>query len=63
MNNSAWEKVKRFLKAEDGPTIVEYAILLALLASMMIAAIVFVSSEAVEVSNSVVDGMDEALNN
>ena len=56
------EKVKDFLVSEDGPTAVEYAILLALLVGMMIAALVYVGDEAKEMSDVVVDGLDNAFN-
>ena len=42
-------KIRRFLIAEDGPTAVEYAVLLAMVVGMMMAAIIHV-------------GIDETLN-
>ena len=62
MRSKLLPKVKRFMLAEDGPTTVEYAVLLALLAGMMISAIIYVGSEANAVSEGVVEGLDEALN-
>ena len=53
-------KVKSFLISEDGPTAVEYAVLLALMVGMMITAIMYVGFEAQEVSEDVVTGLDEA---
>lgn len=56
------EKIKRFLTAEDGPTTVEYAVLLALLVGLMMSALVYVGEQAQGVSNDVVTGLDDALN-
>ena len=56
------QKTKRFLAAEDGPTVVEYAVLLALLVGAMMASILYVGSEAQEYSNIVVTELDEHLN-
>ena len=55
------QKVKTFLTAEDGPTTVEYAILLALLVGLMMSALLYVSEQAHGVSNDVVTGLDDAL--
>ncbi len=55
-------KIQRFLRSEDGPTAVEYAVMLALIVGMMITAIMYVGFEAQEVSDDVVTGLDEALN-
>ncbi len=62
MSEKFRQKVWRFLVREDGPTVVEYAILLALLVGMMMAAIMYVGEQAQGVSNDVVTGMDNALN-
>ena len=56
-------KVKKFLACEDGPTTVEYAVLLALMVGMMVSAIIYVGSESQEISEDVVKGMNGALNN
>ena len=56
------QRICRFLVDEDGPTVVEYSVLLALIVGMMIASIVYVGDEAQHISNIVVDGMDNALN-
>ncbi len=56
------QKIGRFLKSEDGPTTVEYAVLLALLVGMMIASILYVGDEAQAWSDKVVTGLDDALN-
>jgi pilus assembly protein Flp/PilA len=36
---SIWKKTKRFLASEDGPTAVEYAVMLALIAGTVIASV------------------------
>lgn len=41
-----YEKVKRFLTSEDGPTAVEYAVMLALIVVVCIAAITTLGSNA-----------------
>ena len=43
-------KVKTFLISEDGPTAVEYAVMLAMIVGAMIAAIVYVGRESNEIS-------------
>jgi pilus assembly protein Flp/PilA len=44
---SLWlERAKRFVKAEDGPTAVEYAVMLALIIVVCIAAITTLGSNA-----------------
>ncbi len=57
------KKIRRFLVSEDGPTAVEYAVLLAMMVGMMMTAIMYVGFEAQEVSDDVVTGLDDALNN
>ncbi len=57
-----WPQISRFLSSEDGPTTVEYAILLALLVGMMIASLAYVGDEAKQMSEIVVTGLDGALN-
>jgi Flp pilus assembly pilin Flp len=51
--------VSRFLGREDGPTTVEYAVLLALIIGMMIASIIYVGDEARAWTDIVVDGLQE----
>lgn len=46
LNNRLTRCVRRFLKAEDGPTAVEYAVLLALIVVVCIAAITTLGSNA-----------------
>ena len=56
------QKTRRLIVSEEGPTTVEYAILLALFVGMMIASIIYVGNEASLISDVIVDEMDEALN-
>ena len=56
------KKIKRFLEAEDGPTAVEYAVMLALIVGLMVGAITYVGEQANGVSNDVVTGLSDALN-
>ena len=55
------QRVSTFLANEDGPTSVEYAVLLALIAGMMFASIIYLGQEVNGISEIVVDGLDEAL--
>lgn len=47
------ERLHRFLKAEDGPTAVEYAVMLALIVVVCIAAITALGSNANKTFNNV----------
>ncbi len=58
MTKQLWQFVRR----EDGPTAVEYAILLALLVGMMVAAVTFVGNEIKGMSDHTVDALDSKLN-
>jgi len=58
-----FSKLARFHADEGGPTAVEYAVLLAMLVGLMIASIIMVGDEAQAISDGVVEGLDEALNN
>ena len=62
MFHRLFDKTGRFLKSEDGPTAVEYAVLLAMMVGMMMTAIMYVGFEAQEISDDVVEGLDGALN-
>jgi pilus assembly protein Flp/PilA len=60
--DTIWHKhVRAFLANEDGPTAVEYAIMLALILGMLVSAATYVGSEARAVSDQVVNGLEEAL--
>jgi pilus assembly protein Flp/PilA len=50
---SAMQAVKRFLNAEDGPTAVEYAVMLALIVVVCITAITALGSNANKTFNNV----------
>ena len=54
-------QVMRFLREEDGPAAVEYAILLALLVGVMVAAITSVGFEIQQVSEDNVNAFEPAL--
>jgi Flp pilus assembly pilin Flp len=49
------------LCSEDGPTIVEYAVLLALIVGMMVAAITYVGNETKAMSDITVNSLQKAL--
>ena len=55
------QKLRRFLKSNEGVTIAEYAVLLALLVCMMVASLTYVSSETKQMSDIVVNGLSDAL--
>lgn len=46
-------KVQRFLKSEDGPTAVEYAVMLALIVVVCLSAITLIGSNATQTFNEV----------
>ncbi len=56
------QRLSTFLAREDGPTTVEYAVLLALIAGMMFASIIYLGQEVNGISEIVVEGLDGALN-
>ncbi len=62
MPNRIVEKVTAFLAAEEGPTTVEYAVLLALIVGMMAAAIAYVGEQGNATAGDVVNGLSGALN-
>jgi len=55
------KSILQMLRDESGPTAVEYAVLLALLLSAMVAAVTFVGSEIREISQDNVQALDGAL--
>ena len=63
MSHKLVQKVRRFLVSEDGPTIPEYAVLLALICAMIIASATYLGSESNAAYEHVRDGLDGALNN
>jgi pilus assembly protein Flp/PilA len=50
-----WEKCRRFLQSEDGPTAVEYAVMLALILVVCFAAIQSIGSPTTNSFQRVVD--------
>ncbi|MEE2825170.1 MAG: Flp family type IVb pilin [Planctomycetota bacterium] len=53
-------KVQRFLKSEDGPTAVEYAIMLALIVIVCLTAIQAVGTNAAASFQNIADELDTA---
>ena len=51
----------KFLRCEDGPTAVEYAVLLALLVGMMVASITLVGGEIYGISDRNAQALDGTL--
>jgi pilus assembly protein Flp/PilA len=58
---SFWNWSLEFLKREDGPTAVEYAVMLALIIAVCIAAITALGKNTNKTFTSVGDVIDEAL--
>jgi pilus assembly protein Flp/PilA len=48
-----WEKTSRFLSSEDGPTAVEYAVMLALIVVVCLTAIQAIGSNANDTFNTI----------
>lgn len=55
-------KIQRFLKSEDGPTTVEYAIMLALIVAVCLASIGSVGSETSELYDEVSTDIEAVMN-
>jgi pilus assembly protein Flp/PilA len=53
-------KVQRFLKSEDGPTAVEYAIMLALIVIVCLTAIQAIGTNASSAFQNIADELDNA---
>ena len=53
-------KVTRFLKSEDGPTAVEYAVMLALIVIVCLTAISAVGSNASSAFNDIANDLEDA---
>ena len=53
-------KVTRFLKSEDGPTAVEYAVMLALIVIVCLTAISAVGSNASSAFNDIANDIEDA---
>ena len=56
--NFLYPKIKRFLKSEDGPTAVEYAVMLALIVAVCIVAIQSVGGEASGMFDEIAEDVD-----
>ena len=54
------QKVKTFIKSEDGPTAVEYAIMLALIVIVCLAAIQAIGTNASGAFQDIADDLDSA---
>ena len=61
MKNFA-QKVQRFLQSEDGPTAVEYAIMLALIVIVCLTAIQAVGTQAESAFEEIATGIETARN-
>ena len=59
MKNFA-QKVQRFLKSEDGPTAVEYAIMLALIVIVCLTAIQAIGQNASSAFQDIADDLNDA---
>jgi pilus assembly protein Flp/PilA len=55
-----WRGCRAFLASEDGPTAVEYGVLMALILAAAIAAITLFGEKAADVFNNVSDALPEA---
>ena len=55
-------KVQRFLKSEDGPTAVEYAIMLALIVIVCLTAIQAIGTNASSAFSDIANDIDSARN-
>ena len=53
-------KVQRFLKSEDGPTAVEYAIMLALIVIVCLSAVQAIGTNASAAFQDIADDLDQA---
>ncbi len=54
------QKAQRFLKSEDGPTAVEYAVMLALIVIVCLTAIQAVGQNASDTFNDIADDISDA---
>ena len=57
---SVFSKVQRFLKSEDGPTAVEYAIMLALIVIVCLTAIQAIGTNASATFNDIATDLNDA---
>ena len=59
MNNFS-QKIKRFLESEDGPTAVEYAVMLALIVIVCLTAIQAIGTNASSAFQDIADDLNDA---
>ncbi len=59
MNNFS-RKIKRFLESEDGPTAVEYAVMLALIVIVCLTAIQAIGTNASSAFQDIADDLNDA---
>jgi pilus assembly protein Flp/PilA len=60
--NKLYRKIRRFFRSEDGPTAVEYAVMLSLILLACIASVRSVSSAARNSFDSSADALGNAMN-
>jgi pilus assembly protein Flp/PilA len=60
MMNTLTQKVRRFLVSEDGPTAVEYAVMLALIVIVCLTAITAIGTKAAATFNATGSALDAA---
>ncbi len=58
--NSHLQKIKRFLESEDGPTAVEYAVMLALIVIVCLTAIQAIGTNASSAFQDIADDLNDA---
>ena len=58
--NAIMAKAREFLKSEDGPTTVEYAVMLALIVAVAIGTIALLGPKVKDAFQATADGMDAA---
>ena len=56
------DKLIRFFKDEEGATAIEYALMLALIAIVIIAAVIYLGEQASETFNNIAETMNRAVN-
>ena len=61
MNQQIWLKIKQLLIRTDGPTTVEYALLLALIVGMMVVSITYFGEEVHSMSDHIQTTLTKAF--
>ena len=62
MKSRIYQWCSRFLKEEDGPTAVEYAVMLALIIAVCIASVVSMGEASADVWQQTADALDAVTN-